>query len=73
MQIMTGKTSIAIGIRIRQYRLKAGLSQAGLAEKAGIKPNTVARLERGEHRASSETIEKLSKALEVISSDISGY
>ena len=73
MQIMTDKTSEAIGKRIKQYRLKSGLSQTGLAEKAGIKSNTVARLERGEHRASSPTIEKLAKALEVKASDILDY
>jgi len=67
---MTDKKSLEIGKRIKQYRLKAGLSQAGLAEMAGIKSNTIARLERGEHRASNPTIEKLAKVLNVTATDI---
>jgi len=67
---MTDKRSLEIGKNIKHYRLKAGLSQVGLAEKSGIDPNTLARLERGEHRASSNSLEKLAKALKVTVSDI---
>jgi len=67
---MTDKRAQEIGYQIRKYRLKAGLSQVGLAELAGIQPNTVARLERGKHRASSLTVEKLAKALQITASDI---
>ena len=66
-------TDKAIAKRIKQYRKQRGLTQASLAEKAGVDPNTVARLERGLHRASSLTIEKLSKALDVKASDILDY
>lgn len=71
--IMVDKKSLEIGKRIKNYRLKAGLSQAGLAEIAGIQPNTLARLERGEHRISNTTIEKLAKALNVTATDILHY
>jgi len=67
---MTDKRAQEIGSQIRKYRLKAGLSQVGLAELAGIQPNTVARLERGKHRASSLTVEKLAKALQITASEI---
>jgi transcriptional regulator with XRE-family HTH domain len=67
---MTDKRAQEIGNQIRKYRLKAGLSQVGLAELAGIQPNTVARLERGKHRASSLTVEKLAKALQITASEI---
>lgn len=70
---MIDKKSQDIGKRIKQYRKNAGLSQVGLAEKASIQPNTLARLERGEHRASSPTIEKLAKALGVTASDILAF
>ena len=67
---MTDKRAQEIGDQIRKYRLKAGLSQVGLAELAGVQPNTVARLERGKHRASSLTVEKLAKALQITASEI---
>ncbi len=69
---MTDKRAKEIGKRIKDLRLKAGLSQVGLGEKAGTDPNTVARAERGLHRASSDTIEKLAKALGLTTTDITG-
>ena len=36
-----------IGARLRQFRLRAGLSQAALAERANLSPAAVATLERG--------------------------
>lgn len=67
---MPDKKSQEIGKKIYSYRSIAGLTQAALAKKAKVSPNTVARLERGEHRASSLTIEKLARALDVAVSDI---
>ena len=61
-----------IGKRIRKYRKDTGLTQAGLAQKAGTESNTIARLERGEHRASTSTLQKLARALGVKVSDILG-
>lgn len=70
---MTKKQQKATGKRIKELRLRAGLSQLGLAELSGVSTNTVARLERGEHRISSETVEKLAKALDVKASDILAF
>lgn len=61
-----------VGRRIRHLRLEASLTQKSLAEKVGVEPNTIARLERGEHTASSPTLQKLAKALNVKVSDILG-
>jgi transcriptional regulator with XRE-family HTH domain len=36
------------GPELRRRRLKAGLTQVELAEKAGLTANSVARMERGE-------------------------
>ena len=66
-------TDKAVAKRIKQFRKESGLTQVALGEKAGVSPNTIARLERGEHRAASETIEKLAKALGVKASDILNY
>ena len=62
-----------IGLRMRQYRRNARLTQAELAEKTGIHVNTIARLERGEHTPSHPTLKKLAEALGVSISDILGY
>ena len=54
---------IRLGSRIRERRLSAGLSQEALAEKAGISPNTVSRIEGGLTEMYVETFWKLAQAL----------
>src|SRR5215213_7855214 len=41
---------VAFGARLRRAREAAGLAQEDLAARAGLSPNTVGGLERGEHR-----------------------
>ena len=52
-------------MRLKALRAKQGLSQAGLAERAGISREYIARLETGHHDPSLSTLEKLAKALRV--------
>ncbi|HEY4963367.1 MAG TPA: helix-turn-helix transcriptional regulator [Candidatus Saccharimonadales bacterium] len=40
----TDQTNILTGKRIRKYRKDLGLSQAALADRADLPPNTIARL-----------------------------
>ena len=54
---------IRLGRRIRELRLSAGMSQETLAEKAGISPNTVSRIEGGLTEMYVETFRKLAQAL----------
>ena len=54
-----------VGERIRAYRIKAGLSQENLAEKAGLHSTYIGQLERGEKNATLESIEKVARALDV--------
>ena len=56
-----GRTTIARGI-IRD-RLKAGLTQRELAKRAGVRPETLSRIETGRHTPSVATIEKIDRAL----------
>lgn len=49
--------------RIREFRLKAGMSQRALAEKAGTSQQQVARIERGAQQASVALAGKLCSAL----------
>lgn len=55
----------SVGARLKAERTSAGLTQAKLAEKAGVSPNFIARLERGELGMSLLTARKLSQAFGV--------
>ncbi|WP_027399175.1 helix-turn-helix domain-containing protein [Anaerovorax odorimutans] len=54
-----------IGERLRSYRRKAKMSQEILAELAGVHPTYIGQLERGEKNPTIESIEKISRALEL--------
>ncbi len=49
---------------ILRARRKLGLSQAELARRAGIRPETLNRIEQGRHKPSVPTIAKLDRALQ---------
>ncbi|MCK5594720.1 helix-turn-helix transcriptional regulator [bacterium] len=53
------------GKRLRSIRLTKGLTQEGLAEKAGLHSTYIGIIERGKQSASLDTIEKLADALGV--------
>lgn len=53
------------GERVREERLKQGLSQEGLAEKAGVHRTYIGMIERAEKNITLINIEKIAKALEI--------
>jgi transcriptional regulator with XRE-family HTH domain len=53
------------GERVREERLKRGLSQEALAEKAGMHRTYIGMIERAEKNITLINIEKLAKALEI--------
>ena len=59
-----------LGKNIQKVRKEKGLTQAEVAEKAGINVNYYAVIERGEKKATLETLEKIFKVLKVKSSEI---
>jgi transcriptional regulator with XRE-family HTH domain len=67
---MPDKTDKQTGKKIRSYRKTLGLSQAALEGKSGVPSNTIARLERGEHTASTPILKKLAHALGVTVNDL---
>ncbi len=69
---MTDNTSKQIAKNLKRLRRQRNLTQEELARKSKIATNTLARLERAEHTASTNTLEKLAKALKVKVSDILG-
>jgi len=54
-----------VGQRIRNNRTRLGFNQETLAELSGCHPTYIGQLERGEKNATIESIEKISKALDV--------
>ena len=53
------------GKRIKEIRKNKGLTQEQIAEKIGIEPPNVSKLESGMHFPLPENIEKIAKALNV--------
>ena len=67
---MAGKSererlSSALGAVIRQRRRTLGLSQEGLAERAGIHPTHVGLIERAERTPSVEIVWRIARALDI--------
>jgi transcriptional regulator with XRE-family HTH domain len=54
-----------LGRRIRELRLKAGLTQEQLAERADLHPTYLGGVERGERNLSLNNLDKLAGALHV--------
>jgi XRE family transcriptional regulator, regulator of sulfur utilization len=59
-----------IGANIRQLRSKAGFSQEGLAELAGVNRTHMGQLERGECNVTIQTLKIIADALGVKVSDL---
>ncbi len=54
-----------VGKRLRGYRTSIGFSQEKLAEKAGLHPTYIGQVERGEKNLTIESLEKITKALDI--------
>lgn len=57
------KVSHSLGLVLREIRLRAGLSQEQLADKAGLDRTYIGRIETGKQSPTVETLEKLACAL----------
>ena len=58
------------GKRVREIRKQKGFTQEQIAEKIGIEPPNISKLENGAHFPLPENIEKLAKALNVDAKDL---
>ena len=56
-------TWVLLARDIVRHRRALGLSQAELARRAGIRPETLNRLENGKHSPSLSTVDKIDRAL----------
>ncbi len=55
----------ALGQRIKVLRKRAGLTQEGLAERAGLNPKYISGIERGRENPTLDTLVRLAKELGV--------
>lgn len=62
---MPKKILVNFGQRVRAERLKRGLSQEDLAEKANVHRTYIGMIERAEKNITLLNIEKIAKALQV--------
>jgi transcriptional regulator with XRE-family HTH domain len=53
------------GNAVRSRRIASGLSQEKLAEKAGLHPNYIGKIERGVRNATLDVTNRIAKALKV--------
>jgi transcriptional regulator with XRE-family HTH domain len=58
-----------IGMRIRQYRQDAGLSQEKLAELVGVTPQQIQKYESAKTRISTDKIQLIASALQIHAAD----
>ena len=63
--VQPNKVSKILGETIRAERLKAGLSQEQLAEKADLARNYIGNIERAEYKVTVEVLSRIAKALKV--------
>jgi plasmid maintenance system antidote protein VapI len=63
------QAAVLFGAMLRDERLRQGLSQEALAERAGLHPTYVSMLERGLRQPSLETLLRLGGALGVSATD----
>ena len=61
---------VKFGNRIREERLKQGLSQEELASRAGVHRTYIGMIERAEKNITLENIEKITRALNLKIEDI---
>jgi transcriptional regulator with XRE-family HTH domain len=65
-------TVVYIGDKLKEIRTRRLLTQIELAEKSGVNPTTIVRVERNQAEPHFRTIRKLAKALDVDPTELLG-
>ncbi len=68
-----GEISKKLGLRIKELRENRGLTQLGLAEILNMEASNLSKIERGVQIPKEESLEKISKALDVELKDLFDY
>lgn len=69
MQLQSVVKLSDIGMRIRQFRHDAGLSQEKLAELVGVTPQQIQKYEAAKTRISTDKIQRIASALQIHAAD----
>jgi transcriptional regulator with XRE-family HTH domain len=56
---------VFIGEEVKKWRLRRAMTQIQLAEKCGLSPATIVRIERNQREPQPSTIRKLADALSI--------
>jgi transcriptional regulator with XRE-family HTH domain len=59
-----------IAIKVKELRLKRGMSQETLAEESGLSRRTIQRIELGENNPNGDSLKRLADALQVNSDEL---
>lgn len=70
---MGDNINVRFGRKVKEERLRLGLSQEALAEKAGVHRTYIGMIERAEKNITLENIEKIAKALELKIKDLFNF
>lgn len=68
----SGKTTVSVGGRIREERIKKGLTLKSVADKLGVKYQSVQAWESRKRKPKESTIQKISEVLGVSADYLSG-
>jgi len=60
---VTGKLQETVGVNLRAYRIKRGLSQEDFAEVLGVHRTYMGAIERGERNLTLQSVEKIAARL----------
>lgn len=62
-----------IGLRVKEYRARKGLSQEVLAENSGVSYRTIQRIENGVNTPNGETLKRIAFALNILPEELSDW
>jgi transcriptional regulator with XRE-family HTH domain len=63
---------VLIGEELKRWRMRRAMTQIQLAERCGLSPATIVRIERNQREPQPSTIRKLADALDIDPSELTG-
>jgi transcriptional regulator with XRE-family HTH domain len=63
---------VLIGEEVKRWRMRRAMTQIQLAERCGLSPATIVRIERNQREPQPSTIRKLADALDIDPSELTG-
>ena len=63
---------VLIGEEVKKWRMRRAMTQIQLAERCGLSPATIVRIERNQREPQPSTLRKLADALDIDPSELTG-